>query len=630
MARDLNVKGTAGIVDTDKYVYRQERDLSKTKVDWSEVAKTLTDTIETVRDERETRKAEIEENTRTAMNDFAKFDQYDSKTLNVAIQEGSQWSMNYLSTQNDLVLRGLMSPGEYKIVQQRMQDSWTSLKASLGNADAHFKEMEKRSNAGESNMFEGAINKSLAGFANLKQYELQGNPVTGELGFVKKGADINDPESWLSMGVINQRMNQKSNYVDPIAEASTITQTLGEVVTIKPGTNQSFESYEDWKQMESSQKYIQSFVGAMTATEDKKLSLLQTVGPGKYSSDSFTEDPEEAANDPSKILMRESSDGSGQMEVVLSEAQEKEIQEAAEGILKSQLDEKQSFTKGFQRQPQTKLEGSKEERNRKASGLYNQVVQLVAGDSTSSGQSATSLANTLNDLLPEDASPFKNISRSEDGNMFIAIRQDGSEFKVDRMTEGGERKSNEQIVDELFQKLNPYKETIDVQLAKDAYDKPISEYEFDEETGTYTSPGASSANVETTTYDVIDMASTKALLDDKTPGDYLDTKIGTSFEGLTDSDSQINEVYTDILNNIVPQDLFNDIGGTAALDFNYDGDDATITVGGTTISVTDVRDQSPQAVLKEVEKAVNQERVRLGKGGANPQGGAEGDAYFNN
>ena len=217
MARDLNVQSK--IVDSDQYVYREERDLSKTKVDWGEVASTLTKTIEKVRDDREGRKAEIEESTRASMNDFAKFDQYDSKTLNVSVQEGSQWSKNYLSTQNDLLQRGLISPGEYKIVQQRMQDSWTSLKSSLGRADTHFKETEKRSNAGESTIFEGAINKSLAGFANLKQYDLQGNPITGELGFVKKGADINDPESWLSMGVINQRMNQKSTFVDPIAEA---------------------------------------------------------------------------------------------------------------------------------------------------------------------------------------------------------------------------------------------------------------------------------------------------------------------------------------------------------------------------------------------------------------------------
>jgi hypothetical protein len=604
MARDLNIKGTAGIVDTDKYVYREERDLSKTKIDWSTVASNLTDTIEKVRDDRETRKTEIEENTRTAMNDFAKFDQYDSKTLNVTVQEGSQWSMNYLATQNDLMQRGLISPGEYKIVQQRMQDSWTSLKASLGNADAHFKEMERRSNAGESTIFEEAINKSLAGFANLKQYELQGNPVTGELGFVKKGADINDPESWLSMGVINQRMNQKSNYVNPIAEAQTITETLGEVVTIKPGTNQSFESYEDWKQMESSQKYIDAFVGAMTATEDKKLSILMQMG---YDGDDFTEDPEEAANDPSKILMRESSNGSAQMEVVLSEEQEKAINERAEGILKSQLDEKQSFTKGFQSRPQTATEIGVSDRKRQAGGLYEQVVNLVTGDGTLSSQAATSLASIINDKLPEGDSPLTNITRSDDGNTFVVTREDGSEFKVDRKLPNGQMKTNKMIIDEMFQEVNPY-ENVDLQLAEDAYTGEI---------GSDVGTGEAAANVQTKAYDVVDMASTKELLDDKTPGDYLETKIGTSFGALTDSDSQINEVYTNILNNIVPQDLFNDIGGTAALDFNYDGDDATITVGGTTISVTDVRDQSPQAVLKEVEKAVNQERVRLGRGGAN-------------
>ena len=433
MARDLNIKGTAGIVDTDKYVYRQERDLSKTKVDWSEVASTLTKTIETVRDDRETRKAEIEENTRTAMNDFAKFDQYDSKTLNVSVQEGSQWSMNYLATQNDLMQRGLISPGEYKIVQQRMQDSWTSLKASLGNADAHFKEAEKRSNAGESTMFEGAINKSLAGFANLKQYELQGNPITGELGFVKKGADINDPESWLSMGVINQRMNQKSNYVDPIAEAKTITETLGEVVTIKPGTNQSFESYEDWKQMEGSQEYIDAFVGAMTATEDKKLSILMGMG---YDDDDFTEDPEEAANDPSKILMRESSDGSAQMEVVLSEEQEKAINERAEGILKSQLDEKESFTKGFDPTRKSALDYGK---NRdKIAGYMGNANRLQTSNDEEFELVSRDIITDVNAQAKEGDNRIENIDRNADEFIVTIVDSRGRtrEERIPRKKDG--------------------------------------------------------------------------------------------------------------------------------------------------------------------------------------------------
>ncbi len=617
MARDLNVKSK--IVDTDQYVYRQERDLSKTKVDWSEVASTLTDTIEKVRDDRESRKDELREGTRTAMNDFAKFDQYDSKTLNVSVQEGSQWSMNYLSTQADLLERGLISPGEFKIVEQKMKDSWTNLKSSLGAADAHFKEMEKRSNAGESTMFEGAINKSLSGFANLKQYELQGNPVNGELGFVKKGADINDPESWLSMGVINQRMNQKSNYVDPIAEASTITQTLGEVVTIDPGTNQSFTSYEDWKQMESSQKYVDSFVGAMTATENKKISLLQTVGPGKYSSDSFTEDPEEAANDPSKILMRESSDGSGQMEVVLSDAQQKEIEEAAEGILKSQLDEKQSFTKGFQSRPTTPTEVGVSDRKRQAGGLYEQVVNLVVGDGTLSSQAATSLASIINDKLPEGDSPLTNITRSEDGNIFIVEREDGSTFKVNRKLPNGKNKTNKMIIDEMFQEVNPY-ENVDLQLAEDAYTGEIKE-----DVGT----GESQANVQTKAYDVVDMASTIQNLDNKTPSDYVTKMVGDGFQlnllGAGETDDVITDTYTTVLNNIVPQNLFEDIGGTSGLLFDYDGTNATVTVGGTQLPINNLRDKDPQEVLKEVEKAVNMERERRLKGANNRTGGAEED-----
>jgi hypothetical protein len=617
MARDLNVQSK--IVDSDQYVYREERDLSKTKVDWGEVASTLTKTIEKVRDDRETQKAEIEENTRTAMNDFAKFDQYDSKTLNVSVQEGSQWSKNYLSTQNDLLQRGLISPGEYKIVQQRMQDSWTSLKSSLGRADAHFKETEKRSNAGESTIFEGAINKSLAGFANLKQYDLQGNPITGELGFVKKGADINDPESWLSMGVINQRMNQKSTFVDPIAEAQTITQTLGEVVTIDPGTNQSFESYEDWKQMESSEKYIDAFVGAMTATEDKKLSILMGMG---YNDDDFTEDPEEAANDPSKILMRESSDGSSKMEVVLSDAQKKAINDRAEGILKSQLDEKESFTKGFQSRPKSPTEVGVSDRDRQAGGLYEQVVNLVTGDGTLSSQAATSLASIINDKLPEDDSPLTNITRTDDGNTFVITREDGSEFKVDRKLPNGEMKTNKMIIDEMFQEVNPY-ENVDLQLAEDAYSGEIGG-----EVGT----GEAQANVQTKAYDVVDMASTIQNLDNKTPADYVEQRVGDGFQlnflGAGETDDVITDTYTTVLNNIVPQNLFEDIGGTSGLLFDYDGTNATVTVGGTQLPINNLRDKSPQEVLKEVERAINQERERRLKGSNNRSGGAEGDDIF--
>ena len=108
MAKDFNI--SSKVLDTDKYVYREERDLAKTQVDWGTISKNLTDTINTVRDDREAQKAEIEKAQTEAMNRAGEFDQYNNKSLNVSVLEGSEWAKNALSTQFDLVQRGLVTP----------------------------------------------------------------------------------------------------------------------------------------------------------------------------------------------------------------------------------------------------------------------------------------------------------------------------------------------------------------------------------------------------------------------------------------------------------------------------------------------------------------------------------------
>jgi hypothetical protein len=74
MARDYNIKGTGGVIDTDQYVYRKERDLSKTMVDWGQAAKDITSTIEQIRDDRAAQKADLEKQTRDRMNELAKLE----------------------------------------------------------------------------------------------------------------------------------------------------------------------------------------------------------------------------------------------------------------------------------------------------------------------------------------------------------------------------------------------------------------------------------------------------------------------------------------------------------------------------------------------------------------------------
>ena len=140
MAKDFSI--SSKVLDTDKYVYREERDLAKTQVDWGTISKNLTDTINTVRDDRETQKAEIEKANTEEMNRAGEFDQYNNKTLNESVLEGSEWAKNALSVQMDLVRRGLVTPGENQRYQQRVSDSFTFLKKNLSSFEADFNEIE--------------------------------------------------------------------------------------------------------------------------------------------------------------------------------------------------------------------------------------------------------------------------------------------------------------------------------------------------------------------------------------------------------------------------------------------------------------------------------------------------------
>ena len=150
MARDLNIKGTAGIVDTDKYVYRKERDMTKTQVDWDAVTTDLTKTINDIRDDRENRKAEIEKTTRERMNQLQELEQYDNQSLNSKIIGMSNESGNFIQSQNDLMRRGLISPSEFLQTSQNVSDQFKNVKNAFSKFDADFKNAETRTQKNES------------------------------------------------------------------------------------------------------------------------------------------------------------------------------------------------------------------------------------------------------------------------------------------------------------------------------------------------------------------------------------------------------------------------------------------------------------------------------------------------
>ena len=560
MARDLSVNSK--IVDPDKYVYREERDLTKTQVDWDTVTKDLTETIETIRDDRETRKSELEETTTKSINDFAKMEQYDSESLNVKVLQGSQWGSEFLASQNALMKRGLLKPSDFMQSKQKVSDSFTQLKSALGKFDAEYKAGQERMNSqvpGEqSNVLEQGIKLGMSGIAGLSQWDFAGNPATGDMNFVKKGTDASNPANLMSLNSINQRLTQRSDYVSLSTSASEEVTRLGtqiEASFIKDGQRGAVESIESWLLMENSQSMLDSLVGTVTATEAQQISILQDAG---VTAKMMTQDPEEAAanpgdgtpGNPGYVLMVPNGDGQGTLEAELSPLQQGLVDKEAEKIIRSQLDEKLKIEQrlGTTYKPNESAAGINDaNRKRELAGMYGEVVNLVTGDAASAETAATALASLVNANLKEGQSAIAEdgISRSDDSSSWSITLEDGSTFTVDALAgdENKTPKSMEEIVKEIFQEVNPYS-NINVVMAAEA---------FTGEVPNIVGEGGAASNVRRTPIQPIDYQGSITVDGNATgPQAYLVSKLQESFDyGDNATGGEIKEAFTTVIDELI-------------------------------------------------------------------------------
>ena len=628
MAKDFSI--SSKVLDTDKYVYREERDLAKTQVDWGTISKNLTDTINTVRDERETQKAEIEKANTEAMNRAGEFDQYNSKSLNESVLEGSEWAKNAMSVQMELVRRGLVTPGENQRYQQRVSDSFTQLKGSLDSFAKHYDEAATRTQEGISVIGEQAINNTTSGLANLGQYELSGNPATGELHYVHTGInpetgepyDPNNPANQISLSVINSRMNQKMDYVATSDSALGEVEKLGEVVDATILAQQGVKTMEDWRLLEGSEEMMDRMVGVIANTPAQKLSILQEAG---YTAEDFTEDPNtqdpnHPDYDPSKILMVPNPDKSGGFVFEFNEEQEAEIEKNARLALEAQISQKAGFTKGFQEQKQSAIEAGKEINLDEGRGYFNSLRDFITAEGTTAKSGAQNLVNEFNKGLAEGEMPYQQVKRNvnTDGSIvsFELTREDGEPMIVD--VEG---LSTQDAMRELWGAATPGGamkwETL---LRED----PTILDNFPEEYGT----GEASGQGQLDEYGVVDMQAPSDLLDGKAPLKYIQKKLGGTLASETDPETQVKEVYTNVINAVLPSQMFNDIQGSQGIKVSVEGNNVLIQVGESTATIKDAWGGGTQDYtidqLQVIEDLIGVERQRLKDKRAGRTGGGGG------
>ena len=644
MARDLNVNRKT--VDSDQYVYREERDLSKTRVDWGEISKDLTKTITDIRDDRQTRKDELDKAQTESMNQLAEFDQYNNKSLNESVLEGSEWSKNALSEQYDLMRRGLITPSEYKRYEQRTKDSFGALKGNLDNFSKHYEEAALRVQNGESNIGEAAVNNSLSGLANLGQYELSGNPATGELCYIKTGNDpatgkpydSKNPANQISLGVINARINQKMNYVATSEAALGEVDKLGEVVDAKVLKQQGVKTMEDWRLLEGSEEMMDRMVGVITNSDAQKLNILQEAG---YTSDDFTQDPDVAADDPSKILMTPNPDKSGGFIFQFNEEQEAEIEKNARLALEAQISQKAGFTKGFAEQKETTLEASQTRELEVAHGYMNSLRDFIILGKAGASSGAQNLVNEVNKNLGEGESRIETIDREVDADgkvtSFIIRRADKTSKPIDVAG-----MNTTQAMRALYGEATPKGAPWDTALKE--YDVDMSNDVFGE--------GAAGGTGSLEDYPTIDAAASRSLGgSEQTPLNYIQGELGGDINAMNDPQVQIKEVYENVIQAILPSEMYDDVmstdtgqgDGGIRLEFptettvidgvSYEPGDMVIRIGKTTGKIPDYKggdewtDDKTIFQYDIIKDIANKERARLeearfgNRGGGSSSGG---------
>lgn len=610
MARDLNVNRKT--VDSDQYVYREERDLSKTRVDWGAISKDLTKTITDIRDDRQSRKDELDKAQTESMNQLAEFDQYNNKSLNESVLEGSEWSKNALSEQYDLMRRGLITPSEYKRYEQRTKDSFGALKGNLDNFAKHYEEAALRVQNGESNIGEAAVNNSLSGLANLGQYELSGNPATGELCYIKTGNDpatgkpydSKNPANQISLGVINARINQKMNYVATSEAALGEVDKLGEVIESTLLNNQAVRSVEDWRQLEDSKEMMDRMVGVITNSDAQKLNILQEAG---YTSDDFTQNPDVAADDPSKILMTPNPDKSGGFIFEFNEEQEAQIEKNARLALEAQIDKKIKTVKGFAEQKQSSIEAAQEINLDEGRGYFNSLRDFITAEGTTANSGAQNLVNEFNKGLKEGEKPYQQVKRvvDADGNIisFELTREDGEPLPVN--VEG---LSTVDAMRELWAAATP---TGAMKWETLLREDPTILNNFPEEYGT----GEASGQGQLDEYGVTDINSTREVLDGKSPLKYIQGKLGGTLASETDPETQVKEVYENVISAVLPSQMFDDLQGSEGIKVSVNGKNVIIQVGESSSTIKDAWGGGTQDYtidqLQVIEDVIATERKRL-------------------
>lgn len=600
-----------------------QRDVEATQVNWSEIAKNLTQGAEAIRDAREAKKQAINDATQKALEDLSKISGTDAQSLGKLLLNGSQFSKKTLQENMELLRAGLLDPNDYQLIMQQQLDSYKNLSEYVKGADAKYKIAMERLAAGEdgnaiASDLEIAWNEGTFGFGDLKNKRLITNPRNGELVLVTMVDDgtgtlvLPDPDKrpdlYQNTAYINIRSDFKLDRRNTNTLADGIVDNLATVITSSVGAYSAIggggvvTSIEDFRQMFDNKEmqnylslenddgsgmtydqFMSDQVSAITgdASDLNSMNAAQVLSGAGYK---FVQSAEEAKEKGiTKYIIYNNVDGRPQVE--LTEGQMTEARNIARRAIESRIDLKIKQTQpdtGQQKRAETSTEAGIKDRDASRANLYATVDNLVSGDTNEASSAGTTLANIYNSKRGDRPEITGQIQRIYvNGKPQFVVPFSDRTMTIKGQFENGDPKTVRDIIREIYDVVNPYKD--DVTVAERAFDKE------GKTVGTSIGEGGAAGTVAFKEIPKPDYSSVAEIEGTaQSPLKFLVDKLDERLDsGQNAKGPEIESALSSAISSVMPQVMFDNFEVTvSATDANSGSKDANGNVNGGQVVLT--------------------------------------------
>lgn len=647
---------------SNAYSIYVDKDTKSTQVNWGQMAKELSDGANKIAKAREAEKAAINEATRKAVDDLSQIADTDTQSLGTLLINGSAYSKEMLMANMELMRNGGLKPKDFQLIMQQQKDGYKNLSKFVNSANEKYKIAMERLKNGEDGAsiasdLEIAWNDGTFGFGDLRNKRVVSNVNTGELVLVTMEDDGSgklvqpdpktNPEAYQNIAYINQRTKfeldrrNTNNIADSIVDnlATVIDSSVGSFSAI--GGGGVVTSVEDFRQLFGEITKVRDAKGNIVSelTNDDGSSMtydefmsdqIDVITGGKDDLNStnalqvLTAAGYEVVQSEAEAKKRGFkkyiiyNNVNGRPEVQLTEDQMQEARNIAKRAIESRLDLKIKQSQpdvGQQaQQPNSVTLGNERLINSRAN-LYSTVNDLVSGDRNTASSAGTTLANIYNKERgnrPEVTGAIQRVI--VDGKAKFVFPFDDRVMTVNAQFDNGDPKSVTDIIREIYDVVNPYKD--DVTVAEDAFNRKNKK--VGESVGTEGAAGSIAfkliKDVDYTSDVMIDGVS-------QSPLGYLETKLDVNLNDGYDAEGpEIEKALRIAIDAVLPESAKNkfdiNISATRASQASKDAD-GNINRGQVILilkdkngrttekTITGTYDMTSEQLWKETQKVLN-------------------------